>query len=104
MPRMKELVEEYRFRVALAKAQVETLREKALTFRYENLGARERLVKALEDIQKIEAQFSETMTIRVSSEMKAKVAGLAKAERRSASQMAVILLEEALEARGRQKG
>jgi predicted transcriptional regulator len=39
------------------------------------------------------------MTIRVSSENKAKVAGLAKAERRSASHMAVLLLEEALEAR-----
>jgi predicted transcriptional regulator len=47
---------------------------------------------------------SETMTISVSSEMKAVLAQLAKAERRSASQMAVILLEEALEARGKQKG
>ena len=44
------------------------------------------------------------MTIRLSREMKAQLAGLAKAERRSASQMAVILLEEALEARGKQKG
>ena len=47
---------------------------------------------------------SETMTIRLSAEMKAELAKLAKAERRSASQMAVILLEEALEARHSQKG
>ena len=47
---------------------------------------------------------SETMTIRVCSEMKAVHAQLAKAERRSASQMAVILLEEALEARAVKKG
>ena len=47
---------------------------------------------------------SETMTIRVCSEMKAVQAQLAKAERRSASQMAVILLEEALEARAIKKG
>jgi predicted transcriptional regulator len=44
------------------------------------------------------------MTIRLSSEMKAELAKLAQAERRSASQMAVILLEEALEARARKKG
>ena len=47
---------------------------------------------------------SETITIRVSSETKAVAAQLAKAERSGASQMAVILLEEALEARGEQKG
>ena len=47
---------------------------------------------------------TETITIRVSSEMKAVLAALAKAERRSASQMAVILLEEALEARSMKKG
>jgi predicted transcriptional regulator len=47
---------------------------------------------------------SETMTIRVSSEMKAVLTQLAKAEQRSASQMVVILLEEALEARAVKKG
>jgi hypothetical protein len=36
--------------------------------------------------------------------MKAQLAGLAKAERRSASQMVVILLEEAVEARAVKKG
>jgi predicted transcriptional regulator len=46
---------------------------------------------------------SETMTIRLSSEMKAELAKLAKAERRSTSQMAVILLEEALENRATKK-
>jgi predicted transcriptional regulator len=43
------------------------------------------------------------MTIRLSAEMKAELAELAKAERGSASQMAVILLEEALEARATKK-
>jgi predicted transcriptional regulator len=47
---------------------------------------------------------SETMTIRLSSEMKEELAKLAKSERRSASQMAVILLEEALEVRAAKKG
>ena len=47
---------------------------------------------------------SETMTIRVSSEMKAVLTQLAKAEQRSASLMAVILLKEALEARAVKKG
>jgi hypothetical protein len=47
---------------------------------------------------------TETMTLRLTSEMKAELSRLAKGERRSASQMAVILLEEALEARGKQKG
>ena len=42
---------------------------------------------------------TETITIRLSAEMKAELPKLAKAERRSASQMAVILLEEALEGR-----
>jgi predicted transcriptional regulator len=46
---------------------------------------------------------SETMTIRLSSEMKAELAKLAKSERRSTSQMAVLLLEEALEARTRHR-
>ena len=47
---------------------------------------------------------SETMTIRLSEEMKAKLMELAHSERRSASQMAVILLEEALGARSEKKG
>ena len=47
---------------------------------------------------------TETITIRVSSEMKAELSKLAKGERRSASQMAVILLEEALAARAVKKG
>ena len=47
---------------------------------------------------------SETMTIRLSAEMKAELAKLAKAERRSVSQMAVILLEEALGVRQGKKG
>jgi hypothetical protein len=47
---------------------------------------------------------TETMTIRLSEEMKAELAKLAQSERRSASQMAVILLEEALEARQGKKG
>ena len=47
---------------------------------------------------------SETMTVRLSAEMKAKLAKLAESERRSASQMAVILLEEALEVRAGKKG
>ena len=53
--RMKDLVEEYRFRVALAQTQVEALREKTLAFFVFTQAAKERLESAKEEALRTKA-------------------------------------------------
>jgi hypothetical protein len=55
MRKMKDMVEEYRFRVALAKTQVETLQEKTQAFFSFTQAAKERL-----EIAKDEALMART--------------------------------------------
>ena len=53
--RMKDLVEEYRFRVALAQTQLEALREKTLALFAFTQAAKERLESAKEEALRTEA-------------------------------------------------
>jgi len=53
---MKDLVEEYRFRVALAQTQVEALREKTQAFFVFTQEARERLENAKDEALRAETE------------------------------------------------